>query len=99
MKCVHNEPTMMIFLFFCLCFSFFSKVHILGSFQNIRIARNAICSLILGESLTTASMYTNTHHVAHTCILILCIGVGFAGPLKLHAPNGPLQPPLKVEVC
>ena len=44
-------------------------------------------------------MYTNTHHVAHTCILILCIGVGFAGPLKLHAPNGPLQPPLKVEVC
>lgn len=26
-----------------------SKIHILGSFQNIRIARNAICSLILGE--------------------------------------------------
>jgi len=28
---------------------FCSKVHILGSFKNIRIARNAICSLILGE--------------------------------------------------
>eukprot|EP00916_Digyalum_oweni_P022763 GHVL01037691.1.p1 GENE.GHVL01037691.1~~GHVL01037691.1.p1 ORF type:complete len:252 (+),score=34.18 GHVL01037691.1:72-827(+) len=26
-----------------------SKIHILGSFQNIRLARNAICSLILGS--------------------------------------------------
>lgn len=31
---------------------FFScrKVHILGSFQNIKMARTAICNLILGES-------------------------------------------------
>ena len=28
---------------------FYSKVHILGSFKNIRIARNAICSLIMGK--------------------------------------------------
>jgi RNA-binding protein PNO1 len=27
-----------------------SKIHLLGSYQNIRIARNAICSLILGAS-------------------------------------------------
>jgi len=26
-----------------------SKIHILGSFQNIKLARNAICSLILGS--------------------------------------------------
>jgi RNA-binding protein PNO1 len=26
-----------------------TKIHILGSFQNIRIARDAICSLILGS--------------------------------------------------
>ena len=26
-----------------------SKIHILGSFQNIKIARDAICSLILGS--------------------------------------------------
>jgi len=26
-----------------------SKIHILGSFQNIKVARNAICSLILGS--------------------------------------------------
>jgi len=30
-------------------FLFFSKIHILGSFQNIKIARTAICSLILGK--------------------------------------------------
>ena len=26
-----------------------TKIHILGSFQNIRVARDAICSLILGS--------------------------------------------------
>ena len=26
-----------------------SKIHILGSYQNCRVARNAICSLILGK--------------------------------------------------
>lgn len=26
-----------------------SKIHILGSFQNIKIARRAVCSLILGS--------------------------------------------------
>lgn len=26
-----------------------TKVHILGSFQNIQVARKAICSLILGK--------------------------------------------------
>ena len=32
-------------------FLFFSKIHILGSFQNIRIARRAICNLILGKQI------------------------------------------------
>jgi len=31
----------------CMC-NCFSKVHILGSFNNIRVARTAICNLILG---------------------------------------------------
>jgi RNA-binding protein PNO1 len=26
-----------------------TKIHLLGSFQNIRVARDAICSLILGS--------------------------------------------------
>lgn len=28
---------------------FYRKVHILGSFQNIKMARTAICNLILGK--------------------------------------------------
>ena len=27
----------------------YSKIHILGSFQNIKIARDAVCNLILGS--------------------------------------------------
>lgn len=34
-----------------------SKVHILGSFQNIKIARTAICNLILGECCDAQFMY------------------------------------------
>lgn len=30
-------------------FFYFSSIHILGSFQNIKVARTALCSLILGE--------------------------------------------------
>lgn len=29
---------------------FYRKVHILGSFQNIKMARTAICNLILGKT-------------------------------------------------
>jgi RNA-binding protein PNO1 len=32
-----------------------SKIHILGSYQNCRVARNAICSLILGEIFLTVT--------------------------------------------
>ena len=32
---------------------FFRKIHILGSFQNIKIARTAICNLILGNVFHT----------------------------------------------
>lgn len=39
-------------LFVANLFHFFScrKVHILGSFQNIKMARTAICNLILGNN-------------------------------------------------
>ena len=46
-KCV-NLVGKHITSFCCLC-CFHSKIHILGSFQNIKVARNAICSLILGK--------------------------------------------------
>lgn len=32
-----------------IIYFFYSKIHILGSFQNIKIARDAIVSLILGS--------------------------------------------------
>lgn len=32
-----------------------SKVHIMGTFQNIKVARDAICSLILGSIFCTQS--------------------------------------------
>jgi len=39
-----------------------SKIHILGSFQNIKIARTAICSLILGSP--PSKVYGNMRAVA-----------------------------------
>lgn len=37
--------------FCCWCLLiFYRKVHILGSFQNIKMARTAICNLILGKT-------------------------------------------------
>lgn len=30
---------------------FYRKIHILGSFQNIKMARTALCNLILGKLL------------------------------------------------
>lgn len=39
-----------------------SKIHILGSFQNIKIARTAICSLILGSP--PSKVYGNMRSVA-----------------------------------
>lgn len=33
-----------------LLYFFLRKIHILGSFQNIKMARTAICNLILGKS-------------------------------------------------
>lgn len=41
---------------------FFSKIHILGSYQNIRIARTAICNLILGSP--PSKVYGNMRAVA-----------------------------------
>ncbi|KFD71151.1 hypothetical protein M514_05007 [Trichuris suis] len=34
-----------------------SKIHILGSYENIRYARNAICSLILGEYFSYSDLF------------------------------------------
>jgi len=39
-----------------------SKIHLLGSYQNIRIARNAICSLILGSP--PSKVYGNLRNMA-----------------------------------
>merc|ERR1711893_508463 len=39
-----------------------SKIHILGSYQNIKIARTAICSLILGSP--PSKVYGNMRAVA-----------------------------------
>jgi len=39
-----------------------SKIHILGSFQNIKIARKSICSLILGSP--PSKVYGNMRAVA-----------------------------------
>ena len=33
----------------CGLYLFYRKIHLLGSFQNIKIARTAICNLILGK--------------------------------------------------
>lgn len=33
---------------FCRCFLYF-RIHIMGSYANIAIARNAICNLIMGS--------------------------------------------------
>ena len=59
---------------YCLldsCFSSFSpffcsKIHILGSFQNIRTARHAICNLILGELCVLCTLYT-WQYLSHDC--------------------------------
>ena len=45
-----------------------SRIHILGSFQNIRIARDAVCALIMGsppvrENLDSEAL--NPHHPVH----------------------------------
>lgn len=39
-----------------------TKIHILGSFQNIRIARDALCALILGSP--PGKVYSNLRNVA-----------------------------------
>lgn len=39
-----------------------TKIHILGSFQNIKIARDAICALILGSP--PGKVYSNLRSVA-----------------------------------
>lgn len=39
-----------------------NKVHLLGSFANIKTARDAICSLILGSPIS--KVYTNLRNVA-----------------------------------
>lgn len=39
-----------------------SKIHILGSYQNIQIARRAICNLILGSP--PSKVYGNLRQVA-----------------------------------
>ena len=39
-----------------------TKIHILGSFQNIRIARDAVCGLILGSP--AGKVYTKLRSVS-----------------------------------
>ena len=39
-----------------------TKVHILGSFQNIQLARRAICNLVLGSA--PSKVYAQLHRVA-----------------------------------
>ena len=43
---------------------YFRKIHILGSFKNIKIARTAICSLILG-------IFLNVTFIQNLCILLV----------------------------
>ena len=40
-----------------------SRVHILGSFANIKMARDAICALILGSPIS--KVYTNLRGAAN----------------------------------
>ncbi|KAF8783437.1 RNA-binding protein PNO1-like [Argiope bruennichi] len=40
-----------------------SKIHIMGSYQNIRAARTALCNLILGSA--PSKVYGNLRHVAN----------------------------------
>ena len=39
-----------------------SRVHILGSFANIKMARDAVCALILGSPIS--KVYTNLRNVS-----------------------------------
>ena len=39
-----------------------TKIHILGSFQNIRVARDSICSLILGSP--AGKVYSRLHSIS-----------------------------------
>ncbi|KAJ9056228.1 pre-rRNA-processing protein pno1 [Entomophthora muscae] len=39
-----------------------TKIHILGSFQNIRIAKDAVCSLILGSP--PGKVYANLRNIS-----------------------------------
>ena len=39
-----------------------SKVHILGSFANIKMARDAICALIIGSPIS--KVYTNLRNAS-----------------------------------
>ncbi len=52
-----------------------SKIHILGSFKNIRIARNAICSLILGKWWMRNVRYTMCMCVFMCVYIFVCICV------------------------
>ena len=61
---VCKHMTSLFLLFLC----YHSKIHILGSFQNIKVARNAICSLILGKLGYLIQQYDAAcvHKMAHT---------------------------------
>jgi len=39
-----------------------TKIHILGSYQNIRVARDAVCALILGSP--ASKVYTRLRNTA-----------------------------------
>jgi RNA-binding protein PNO1 len=47
---------------YCPFLLFFSKVHILGSYQNIALAKDAVCSLILGSP--PSKVYGNLRNVS-----------------------------------
>lgn len=67
-----------------------SKIHILGSFQNIRIARNAICSLILGKHMSRIIVICCKHVHCSLAITSLLWTCEMKTPLLrcMHGPKG-----------
>lgn len=59
--------------------AFYRKIHILGSFQNIKMARTAICNLILGKSVLLSNLL-------HDAWIVLAVW-GTTLPLTLGCPH------------
>lgn len=68
-----------------------SKVHILGSFQNIKMARTAICNLILGKDIV---WFVSSQGLRHTLISLNPYLELKSNLLNPFTPTG--SPPSKV---